>query len=103
MERDVLLNVSPIDGRYYDITHELEDYFSEYAYMKNRVLVECRWLIYFVKEVLKKEVDEENIINIYGNFSLTDAHRVKELEVTTNHDVKAIEYYIRERLTELDL
>ena len=52
MERDVLLNVSPIDGRYYEITKDLEEYFSEYAYIKHRVLVECEWLKFFCKSLV---------------------------------------------------
>ena len=103
MERDVLLNVSPIDGRYYEITKDLEEYFSEYAYIKHRVLVECEWLNFFCKEVLKKKIDRNKIDSIYKKFNLTDAHRVKEIEKDTNHDVKAIEYFIREKLEDLDM
>ena len=103
MERDVLLNVSPIDGRYYEITKDLEEYFSEYAYIKHRVLVECEWLKFLCKEVLKKKIDRNKIDSIYKKFNLTDAHRVKEIEKDTNHDVKAIEYFIREKLEDLDM
>ena len=103
MERDVLLNVSPIDGRYYEITKDLEEYFSEYAYIKHRVLVECEWLKFFCKEVLKKKIDRNKIDSIYKSFNITDAHHVKEIEKDTNHDVKAIEYFIREKLEDIDM
>ena len=103
MEREVLLNVSPIDGRYYDITKDLEDYFSEYAYIKYRVFIECEWLKFFCKIVLKKHIDRTKIDSIYKNFNLTNAHRVKEIEKDTNHDVKAIEYSIREKLEDMDM
>ena len=98
MERDILLNVSPIDGRYYQITKDLEEYFSEYAYIKYRVYVECKWLVFFVDKILKKDIDIEKVLSICDNFNLDEAKRVKEIESITNHDVKAIEYYIREKL-----
>lgn len=104
---DNLLNISPVDGRYGDITKELNPYFSEYALIKYRTLVEIKWLLYLLKEGIIDEVitkDEENkILNIINTFSLDDAKKVKEIEKETKHDVKAIEYYLREKLQKINL
>ncbi len=103
MERDSLLNISPIDGRYTEITKSISDYFSEYGYIKYRVKIECEWLKYIIKNILKEKVNKEDIDNIYISFTLEDTKRVKEIENTTNHDVKAIEYYVREKLENIGL
>lgn len=105
-EINSLLTISPIDGRYINITEVLSQYFSEYAFIKYRVNVEIDWLEY----LMKLEIINPNNINIRdvlekikNEFSLKEAERVKEIEKTTNHDVKAIEYYIREKLKENNL
>ena len=102
-----LLNISPIDGRYHEKTKELSDFFSEYALIKYRVLIEIKWLIYLldkgiVDESISKE-EKNKILDIINNFSLNDAERVKEIEGTTKHDVKACEYFLQEKFTELNL
>ncbi len=101
-----LLAISPIDGRYRRITEELANYWSEYALIKTRVEVEIEFLIEFLKTTELYNLSEQdiaNLRNIYNNFSLTDAQKVKEIEKTTNHDVKAVEYFIREKLRDLNM
>ena len=97
-----LLNISPIDGRYKKETEILSNYFSEYAYIKNRVLVEVNYLyalseLKVIRKINKKE--EKNLENIFNKFSINDAKRIKKIEEKTKHDVKAIEYFIREKLS----
>ena len=102
-----LLNISPIDGRYHEKTKELSDYFSEYALIKYRVLIEIKWLIYLLeKGIIDESItsdEKDKILNIINNFSLEDAEKVKEIENTTTHDVKACEYFLQEKFTELNL
>ena len=96
MELDALTAVSPIDGRYAGKCGELREVFSEYGLVKRRVLVECAWL-----EALcdAKEIREcKALRRIAGEFSVEDAARVKEIERTTNHDVKAVEYFLKEKV-----
>lgn len=98
-------SVSPLDGRYHLKTKELSEYFSEYAYHKYRVSVEIEYLIYFSELNvfnLKKE-DFKETKDIYRVFSVEDAERIKEIEKTTNHDVKAIEYFIKEKLKQKNI
>jgi len=102
-----LLNISPIDGRYHEKTKELSDYFSEYALIKYRTIVEIKWLLYLLdKHIVDETINEsekEQLLNIVDNFSIDDATKVKEIEKTTKHDVKAIEYYLRDKFNELNL
>lgn len=98
---DELLAISPIDGRYRKIVEDISKYFSEYAFIKYRVEVEVHWLKYFLKNILEKEDNfSTKLEKIVENFDLKQAKRVKEIEKITNHDVKAIEYYVREALKE---
>ena len=105
MEIDNLLAISPIDGRYRKMTQGISEFFSEYAYIKYRVLVEIEWLKQLLNDnnFAKEKVNTDELMDIYTNFDINEAKRVKEIEATTNHDVKAIEYYIREKLSEIDL
>ena len=102
-----LLNISPIDGRYHNITKELNPYLSEYALIKYRTKIEILWLIFLIeKDIINvkiKKEDKEKLLNIVNYFNLEDAKKVKEIEQTTKHDVKAIEYYLREKFQELHL
>jgi adenylosuccinate lyase len=104
MKVSPLRALSPTDGRYADKVEGLRDIFSEYGLIRFRVLVEIRWLQCLSDESRIHELDPlsnvmKQVLNdIVDNFSLDDAERVKEIEATTNHDVKAVEYYIRERL-----
>lgn len=105
-EINSLLTISPIDGRYRNITEDISEYFSEYAFIKYRVFVEIDWLKYLLnsKEIILTENDfSEKLNNIKEKFDLEEARKVKIIEDKTNHDVKAIEYYVREKLKENDL
>lgn len=105
MENNILINISPIDGRYRNITDKISEYFSEYAYIKHRIIVEIEWLKYILKtrDITKYSGDFKVLEEIVGSFNLEECKRVKEIEKVTNHDVKAIEYYIREKLEGTDL
>ena len=102
-----LTAVSPIDGRYRGKTEPLADYFSEYALIRYRVRVEIEYFIALCQLPLPqlKDVPEDlfqPLRDIYLHFTETDAQRVKEIEATTNHDVKAVEYFIKERMDEIE-
>lgn len=96
--------ISPIDGRYRKQVDQLENYFSEYALMKYRIKVEVEYLIALSNELsdrlslLQQDEIRDELRKLYEDFSLEDAQRIKEIESITNHDVKAIEYFIKERL-----
>ena len=103
MELDVLTAISPIDGRYRNKTSELADYFSEYALIRYRVRVEIEYFIALCELPLPQleNFDHslfESLRDIYRHFSEQDAARVKEIESVTNHDVKAVEYFIKEKI-----
>ncbi|GAA3986068.1 adenylosuccinate lyase [Mucilaginibacter dorajii] len=92
--------ISPIDGRYRNTTAELADYFSEYALIKYRVFVEIEYFIALVEYPLPQlqqfDVNlTEKLRDIFRNFDEADAQSIKEIEKTTNHDVKAVEYFIK--------
>lgn len=103
MDLSALTAVSPVDGRYGSKTADLRPVFSEYGLIRNRVLVEIRWLQKLANHPQITEVspfsDETNALlnSIVDEFSISDAERVKEIERTTNHDVKAVEYLIKEK------
>ncbi len=104
MELNALTAISPVDGRYGSRTTELRDIFSEFGLIKFRVTVEVRWLqqmatIAGITEVPVLSESANALLNsIVDNFSLADAERVKEIERTTNHDVKAVEYLLKEKV-----
>ncbi|MFT7471229.1 MAG: adenylosuccinate lyase [Kiritimatiellia bacterium] len=98
-----LLAISPLDGRYKSKCEDLAPYFSEFALMRYRVLVEVKWL---QKLSEHDQIDDLQVISDRGlvylddlieNFSIADAQRIKAIEATTNHDVKAVEYFIKEK------
>lgn len=104
----MLRHISPIDGRYSSKTEQLQDYFSEYALIKYRVYVEVKYLIHLltcssnsIPTLTETEIDQ--IQSIYDNFSIDSADMIKATERVTNHDVKAVEYYIKDQLDNLDL
>lgn len=103
----MLKAVTPIDGRYSSKTENLREYFSEYALIKYRVRVEIQYLIALIEQGLPQlkgiENSKTDILNIYNNFSLDNAQFIKETEKTTNHDVKAVEYYIKDEMEKLGL
>ncbi len=102
-EAKSLLAISPLDGRYADKTDYLSQYFSEAALMRYRVLVEIEWFIFLFNEaklsgtVVLKPTELRILRSIYEQFDVVDAQRVKNIEKITNHDVKAIEYFIKEK------
>ncbi|WP_299100791.1 adenylosuccinate lyase [uncultured Winogradskyella sp.] len=100
--------ISPIDGRYRSKVEKLKDYFSEEALIKYRVLVEIEYFIALCELPLPQleSVNHslfEALRNIYKNFTAADASAIKEIEKVTNHDVKAVEYFIKEKFDALDL
>jgi adenylosuccinate lyase len=103
MDLTSLTAISPIDGRYADKTKALRPFFSEYGLLRARVEVELRWLHLLgansdIAEVPKLSTEAENFINnMINNFSVEDAAEIKEIERTTNHDVKAVEYFIKRK------
>lgn len=102
METNTLMAISPIDGRYYDKFESLRPIFSEFGLIRFRVTVEIRWLEMLagkLPEIPKLSVSAKKLLNdIIENFSLEDAARVKHIESSINHDVKAVEYFIKERI-----
>lgn len=104
MDLSALSAVSPIDGRYGGKTSALREVFSEYGLIKRRVLVEVRWLQCLANHPGIEEVPALSppanrlLADIVDNFSEIDARRIKDIEATTNHDVKAVEYFIKERI-----
>ncbi|MDX1812434.1 MAG: adenylosuccinate lyase, partial [Gammaproteobacteria bacterium] len=104
MELSQLTAISPVDGRYGSKTVDLRPIFSEFGLIRFRVLVEVRWLQHLSNEKQITEVpafsaETNQLLNdLVDNFSLDDALRVKEIESTTNHDVKAVEYLLKEKI-----
>jgi adenylosuccinate lyase len=104
MELNELTAISPADGRYGQKTASLRPLFSEFGLIHHRVLVEVRWLQALagnddIKEVPAFDTHTNNMLDkIVENFSIDDAHRVKNIESTTNHDVKAVEYFLKEKI-----
>ncbi len=106
MNINLLAAISPIDGRYRNKTDELGLYFSEYALIKYRLLVEIEYFIALCELPLPqlKDVDSEkfkNLRKIHEEFTLEDAGEVKDMENTTNHDVKAVEYFLKKKFENL--
>ena len=106
MTLDALTAVSPIDGRYRGKTEKLADYFSEYALIKYRIRVEIEYFITLCELPLPQLADFDHkhfdsLRDIYRKFDEEGASRVKDIEKITNHDVKAVEYYIKEQLDKL--
>lgn len=103
MELNALTALSPIDGRYQDKAAALRPIFSEFGLLKYRVTVEVRWLQKLaahtqIQEVPALSVEASNYLDsIVENFSIEDANRIKTIECTTNHDVKAVEYFLKEK------
>lgn len=106
MELDLLTAISPIDGRYRGKTEALAKYFSEYALIRYRVRVEIEYFITLCELPLPQLASFdaslfETLRNIYRNFTESDAQRIKDIEKVTNHDVKAVEYFIKEEFDKI--
>ena len=103
MKSEHLFSVSPLDGRYNQAIEEFREVTSEYGLIKYRVIVEIKWFIHLSKISKIKELPKLNIkdtrylIDLIDNFSLKDAQRIKKIESKTNHDVKAVEYFLKEK------
>lgn len=108
MQLNALSAISPIDGRYQEKTTALRSIFSEYGLLKFRVEVEVRWLQKLANTEQLTEISHlsknanDYLNNIVANFSISDAEKIKQIERTTNHDVKAVEYFLKEKSTALD-
>ena len=106
MTISTLTAISPIDGRYHARTEVLSDYFSEYALIRYRVLVEVRWLQQLAAHPGVPEAPalsanaRTQLDRLVSEFTVRDAERVKDIERTTNHDVKAVEYFIKEKIAD---
>ena len=104
MKFNALTSISPIDGRYFEKTSDLKEIFSEFGLIKYRVLVEVRWLQAMSSNPQIPEVPDfdsatnQSLDAIVENFSLEDAEAVKTIERTTNHDVKAVEYFLKDKV-----
>ena len=108
MELNALTAISPVDGRYSNKVENLWKYFSEYALIKYRVFTEIEYFIALCEIPLPQlaEISKEKknqLRKLHHNFSVEDAARIKEIESITNHDVKAVEYFIKEKFDQLEL
>ncbi len=104
MQLQELTAISPVDGRYRKQVAALSEYFSEFALIKYRVYVEIQYFIALCKLPLPQLIDFNHnnfktLLSWYENFSIDDAFRVKEIEQTTNHDIKAVEYFLKEKFS----
>ncbi len=106
MEYSTIKAITPVDGRYQAKTENLQDIFSEFGLIKNRLFVELRWLKKLSKETNITELQElttaeiDWLMKIHDDFDEDDANQVKKIERVTNHDVKAVEYFIKDKLSE---
>ena len=108
MDLSLLTAISPIDGRYRSKTEPLAEYFSEFALIRYRIRVEIEYFITLCELPLPQLADFDHSLfaplrDIYREFTPADAQRVKEIETITNHDVKAVEYYIKEKIEQKGL
>src|SRR6056297_176350 len=108
MNIENLTAISPVDGRYRGKTENFDRYFSEFGLIKYRVLVEIEYFIALSEIPLPqmKELDEKKhseLRKIYQGFELDEARKIKEIEAVTNHDVKAVEYFLKEKFDALGL
>ncbi len=107
-ESDALLAISPVDGRYQKSTRELRDYFSEHALMKYRVLVEIEYFLALTRLPLSQlenfpSAKSADLVRLINQFDKSETEKIKNIEKTTNHDVKAVEYYLKEKFDELGI
>ncbi len=108
MQLNQITAISPIDGRYFETAKPLANYFSEYALIRYRILIEVEYFISLCEYPLNElktfpKVKADHLRKIYQEFNEADALKIKEIEKTTNHDVKAIEYFLKEKFDTLEL
>ncbi|HLY68305.1 MAG TPA: adenylosuccinate lyase [Puia sp.] len=103
MELNSLTAISPVDGRYRNQLHHLDEYFSEYALMKYRVIVEVEYFIFLSQKKMftLPAAAKKHLQSVAENFSVEDAVTIKQTERITNHDVKAVEYFLKNKLDEV--
>jgi adenylosuccinate lyase len=108
MYTDSLISISPVDGRYIEQTEELSQFFSEFTMIAYRVVAECSYFISLsaiplpqLKDITKPQIDK--VKKIFMDFDIPDAIRIKEIEKKTNHDVKAVEYFLKEKFNKIGL
>ena len=103
MKLENLLSISPLDGRYSNSVDSIREFTSEYGLIKYRVIIEIKWFIHLsnnkkIKELPKLSIKETKYLtDLIDNFNLNDAKRIKTIESRTNHDVKAVEYFLKEK------
>ena len=100
MQLQPLTAISPIDGRYRNKLQHLNQYFSEFALIKYRVKVEIEYFLFLSEKKIFKLMPKikKQLLNIEKDFSIADAEKIKATEKITNHDVKAVEYFLKEKL-----
>ena len=102
-----LTAISPVDGRYWSRTKGVATYFSELAIIKYRIRVEIEYLISLSEKarVVRrlKSSEKKNLRELVNKFSLDDALKIKDIEKTTNHDLKAVEYFLKEKISRTSL
>jgi adenylosuccinate lyase len=108
MKFEELTAIAPVDGRYREKTVELAEYFSEFGLIKYRVRIEIEYFIALSRYQIPQLINVDKSVfeplrNIYKNFSIDDAKEIKDIEKTTNHDVKAVEYFIKKHFDKLGL
>ena len=97
-----LLAITPLDGRYYDNTNNLQNYFSEYAYIRMRIYIELHYFINLCN-ILKLDIPYEKINNIFLTFNIEECEKIKKIEYKIKHDVKSIEVYIGNKFQEFNI
>src|ERR1700740_2847944 len=104
MELNTLTAISPIDGRYRGQVEHLADYFSEFALIKYRVIVEVEYFFFLSqKKIIAIPAHvKKKMMSVSEQFTLEDANLIKETESVTNHDVKAVEYYLKRKLDDMN-
>jgi adenylosuccinate lyase len=104
MELNTLTAISPVDGRYRKQVTQFDEYFSEFALIKYRVKVEVAYFIFLAdKKIFKlSSKTKKTLLALADNFSLNDAEQIKQIEAITNHDVKAVEYFLKQELDKTD-
>src|SRR4051812_8794790 len=100
MQLTHLTAISPVDGRYRKQVECLDEYFSEYASIKHRVLVEVKYFFFLADQQFfhLDSLVREQIQLVVDSFNVEDGERIKQIEKITNHDVKAVEYFLKEQL-----
>jgi adenylosuccinate lyase len=99
MELNQLTAISPIDGRYRNQVSQIDEFFSEYALIKYRVIIEVEYFLFLAEKKFFKlpAKSKQQLNSIIANFSIADAQQIKSIEATTNHDVKAVEYFLKQQ------